>query len=96
MLSLDLQCDDGQDTHDLDLERESPLMGLPYGNAEPEAAIPDEDIQAGITDDVLAQVQFAERCRKSSTLHLQITTSKCSTVRLQMESTHSVPQPGIA
>jgi hypothetical protein len=54
-----LQCDDDQDKHDSD--HESLLTEQPYSNAESEATIPYEDIQAGITDDVLTQVQFPLR-----------------------------------
>jgi hypothetical protein len=39
---------------------------LPYANAEPEAAIDDEDFQAAITDDVLAQVELPQKGREST------------------------------
>ena len=60
---------DDQDKHDTD--RDPPLTELlPYGNVEPELSIPDEDIQAGITDDVLAQVRFpAKRSRESTSIY---------------------------
>jgi hypothetical protein len=33
---------------------------------EPGASVPDEDILDGITDEILAQVKFAQRSRKST------------------------------
>jgi hypothetical protein len=39
---------------------------LPYA-ADPGVSIADEDMQDAITDDVLAQVKFAQKSRESST-----------------------------
>ena len=67
--SLDLLCNEDQD--------EIPVIEL----ADPGASIADEDIDDTITDDVLAQVKFAQRSREFYPT-LNCLDAKCFIVRL--------------
>jgi len=57
-----MECDEDQDELTPQVVTELPDDDAP----EPGASVPDEDILDGITDEVLAQVKFAQRSCKST------------------------------